>query len=206
MDSSSRRPRGSGSASLGVLEKTAQRVIDSDTAGVPVAPTATAIDQAAGYRWTLDAETTRLVEEGFRSTSDYLHRMANEPSIGLYHCTNHVARAMPRLASMQEELRNTCKEVDNATYDCTDAARAVSAMHELVAFRNTKDRFVCFSACVVVFSISSHIMAQYCSVHRNCRLHSAANSLPTAFYPCRHNPCLCCCCCHSCKYRPWKGF
>lgn len=134
-----------GSSSLAALERSAQRVIDQDVpfAGA-VSPSRTAdvaatIALASQYPWRLDAETQRSTEEAFEGLTDYLHRLANEPSIGLYHCANHIKKAVPVLSDMQVTLRGTCKDVDNAVYECTDAARAVCAMHELVAFRNTKD-------------------------------------------------------------------
>ncbi len=133
-----------GSASLAALERSAQRVIDQDVPFASHSPSHTAdvaatIAQASQYPWRLDAVTERATEEAFEGLTDYLHRLANEPSIGLYHCANHIKKAVPVLSDMQMALRGTCKDVDNAVYECTDAARAVCAMHELVAFRNTKD-------------------------------------------------------------------
>lgn len=79
-----------GGALLAGLARTAQRTIDNDVPAAAGVDASSSIKTAAAYEWQLDAETARLTTEAFRGLSDYLHRLTNEPSIGLHHCTNHI--------------------------------------------------------------------------------------------------------------------
>jgi hypothetical protein len=36
-----------------------------------------------------------------KSTSDYLTRVANEPSVGLYHVQDHIRRSIPKFVDIQ---------------------------------------------------------------------------------------------------------
>lgn len=115
------------------------KIIDSAASTAPMSGTEKTLGIVTYYEWSLDEETRTQTEKAFECASDYIHRVANEPSIGMYHCTTHISRAVPKLRDMQVSLRGVCREVDRAIYECTDATRAVSSMQELVAFRNTKD-------------------------------------------------------------------
>ena len=72
--------------------------------------------------------------------SEYFHRLANEPSIGLHHVTTHMYnKGVPRIVQAKEDLQKSTAECDNAVaYDVTESLRSVKAMQELVALKNTK--------------------------------------------------------------------
>ena len=104
--------------------------------------TAATIQQVNVYDWKLDPTSVAKTHEVCAEVSEYFHRMANEPSIGLYHVTTHMFnKGIPRVQSVKEDLQKCTKDCDNAlAYDVTESLRSVRAMHELVALKNTKVR------------------------------------------------------------------
>lgn len=92
------------------------------------------------YEWTVDPVTARLTQQTCALASDYLHRLANEPTVGMHHITTHVLhKGIPRLRETTASMLRTAKEADAASDDVTDMTRTVRGMHELVALKNTKD-------------------------------------------------------------------
>jgi hypothetical protein len=107
--------------------------------------TAATIQQVNMYNWKADTLTVAKTEQMCTALSEYFHRLANEPSIGLHHVSTHMyAKGIPRIVTAKEELQKCTVECDNAVaYDVTESLRSVRAMHELVAFKNTKVVLVC---------------------------------------------------------------
>ncbi len=102
--------------------------------------TAATIQQVNTYEWTVDPFTEKMTRQSCAELSEYIGRLANEPSVGLHHVTTHMhTKGMPRAATVRDSLQGVTREAEAAAYDAGDSTRSVRAMHELVALKNTKD-------------------------------------------------------------------
>jgi hypothetical protein len=103
--------------------------------------TAATIQAVNTYEWSVDPFTEKMTREACAELSDYIVRLANEPSLGLHHVTTHIHhKAVPRMGAVRESLQAVTREAESASYDVSDSTRSVRAMHELVALKNTKDQ------------------------------------------------------------------
>lgn len=51
---------------------------------------------ATGPHWNLDVETSKKIDRLHINMSKYLHKMSNEPSIGLFHVQEHIRKTVPK--------------------------------------------------------------------------------------------------------------
>jgi len=86
----------------------------------------------------LDEDTTNRLLRGSRKMSEYLHHLANEPSIGLYHVCDHVARNVPKSVETKKSLKATNKTVEDLNYDMDYTIRTVRNLHDLDTFKNMR--------------------------------------------------------------------
>jgi len=84
----------------------------------------------------LDTDTTHRLLRGNRKMSEFLHHLANEPSIGLYHVSDHVRRTVPKTVDLKKTLKATCKAVEDLHYDMDYTMRTVESLNELQSFKN----------------------------------------------------------------------
>lgn len=102
--------------------------------------TAATIQLVNTYEWSVDPFTEKMTRQACADLSDYIVRLANEPSLGLHHVTTHIHhKAVPRMAAARDSLQAATREAEAASYDVSDSTRSVRAMQELVALKNTKD-------------------------------------------------------------------
>eukprot|EP01123_Difflugia_compressa_P006303 TRINITY_DN1848_c0_g1_i1.p1 TRINITY_DN1848_c0_g1~~TRINITY_DN1848_c0_g1_i1.p1 ORF type:complete len:236 (-),score=67.13 TRINITY_DN1848_c0_g1_i1:160-801(-) len=86
----------------------------------------------------LDEDTTNRLLRGSRKMSEYLHTLANEPSIGLYHVCDHISRNVPKTVETKKSLKATNKKVEDLNYDMDHTIRTVRNLNELDTFKNIK--------------------------------------------------------------------
>jgi len=86
----------------------------------------------------LDEDTTNRVIRGSKKMSEYLHHLANEPSIGLYHVCDHVSRTVPKSVETKKSLKATNKTVEDLNYDMDYTIRTVRNLHDLDTFKNIR--------------------------------------------------------------------
>jgi hypothetical protein len=102
--------------------------------------TAATIQSVNTYEWTVDPFTEKTTRQACAELSDYIVRLANEPSLGLHHVTTHIHhKAVPRMNGARDSLQEVTREAEAAAYDVSDSTRTVRAMHELVALKHIKD-------------------------------------------------------------------
>eukprot|EP01124_Arcella_intermedia_P033282 TRINITY_DN7933_c0_g1_i1.p1 TRINITY_DN7933_c0_g1~~TRINITY_DN7933_c0_g1_i1.p1 ORF type:complete len:208 (-),score=59.09 TRINITY_DN7933_c0_g1_i1:77-664(-) len=86
----------------------------------------------------LDEDTKTRALRGSRKMSEYLHHLANEPSIGLYHVCDHIIRNVPRSVETKKILKTSNKSVEDLNYDMDFTIRTVRNLHDLDTFTNLK--------------------------------------------------------------------
>jgi hypothetical protein len=84
----------------------------------------------------IDSDSKTRVQKISKSTEDYLYRLANEPSLGLYHVQEHVHKCVPRLVDLQKELRKTRQQIDEVTYDIDYTLTTVQDLEGLPTFQS----------------------------------------------------------------------
>jgi hypothetical protein len=52
-------------------------------------------------KWVVDQATTRKADVVYKKMSSYLHTVANEPTVGLYHIQEHIRRSVPKFVDMK---------------------------------------------------------------------------------------------------------
>eukprot|EP01130_Rhizamoeba_saxonica_P016555 TRINITY_DN7670_c0_g1_i1.p1 TRINITY_DN7670_c0_g1~~TRINITY_DN7670_c0_g1_i1.p1 ORF type:complete len:268 (-),score=64.50 TRINITY_DN7670_c0_g1_i1:184-987(-) len=82
----------------------------------------------------LDRDTAERVVRGYKEVSEYLHRLANEPSVGLHHVTDHVRRNVNVLAELKKTLKIQGKKLDDMSYDIDSAILVLRPLHEINTF------------------------------------------------------------------------
>jgi hypothetical protein len=128
------------SESLEDLEQSATAVLNRPPPRSREHLTESVIHDINTYEWTVDPRTQRLTCDVFERLSDSLHRIANEPSVGMHHITTHIhSKGEPRIAGMRNQLQGVARDADAALYVLNDAARTVRGMEELVTFKGIKD-------------------------------------------------------------------
>ena len=128
------------SESLEDLEQSASAVLNRPPPRSREHLTESTIHEVNTYEWTLDQRTQSLTCDVFEKLSDSLHRIANEPSVGMHHITTHIhSKGNPRIGDLKNQLQGVTREADAALYNLTDAARTVRGMEELVTFKSIKD-------------------------------------------------------------------
>ena len=70
--------------------------------------------------------------------SCYLHRLANEPSIGVYHVNTHIKKCVGRSVELWNRVEAINRKSESVLYDAGDASRAVVAMRELTSLQQIK--------------------------------------------------------------------
>jgi hypothetical protein len=58
-----------------------------------------------GTNWTLDNETSKRASQLPLRFSKYVHQLANEPSLGLFHVQAHVKKSVPRCIEVKVKLK-----------------------------------------------------------------------------------------------------
>lgn len=87
----------------------------------------------------LDYETKEKVRKVAKSTSDYLTRVANEPSVGLYHVQDHIRRSIPKFVDIQREVRSTQEKTEEVILDVDYSLATVKSLHGLPTFTNVNE-------------------------------------------------------------------
>jgi len=86
----------------------------------------------------LDEDTMNRLKNGSKKMSEYLHHLANEPSIGLYHVCDHITRNVPKSVETKKSLKATNKTVEDLNYDMDFTIRTVRNLHDLDTFKNIR--------------------------------------------------------------------
>ena len=74
----------------------------------------------------VDPDTAQKVVKLSANATDYLHTLANEPSLGLYYVMEHIHRSVPNLVAAKTELHGKCEQLRGAD---TDAGFSLEAVH-----------------------------------------------------------------------------
>jgi len=83
-------------------------------------------------------ETLEHIARANKDISEYLHLLANEPSIGLYHVQEHIRRSVPKLVQMKTDLKQKCQVIDEASFDVDYTLLTVKSLHGMTTFGNVK--------------------------------------------------------------------
>eukprot|EP01125_Pyxidicula_operculata_P011369 TRINITY_DN3728_c0_g1_i1.p1 TRINITY_DN3728_c0_g1~~TRINITY_DN3728_c0_g1_i1.p1 ORF type:complete len:281 (+),score=62.78 TRINITY_DN3728_c0_g1_i1:838-1680(+) len=82
----------------------------------------------------IDTDTANRVIRANRKMSEYVHILANEPSIGLFHVCDHVSRNVPRSVETKKSLKATAKKLEDMNGDMDYTIRTVKSFHDLETF------------------------------------------------------------------------
>eukprot|EP01091_Cochliopodium_minus_P001282 TRINITY_DN11143_c0_g1_i1.p1 TRINITY_DN11143_c0_g1~~TRINITY_DN11143_c0_g1_i1.p1 ORF type:complete len:174 (-),score=49.28 TRINITY_DN11143_c0_g1_i1:66-587(-) len=91
------------------------------------------------YKWKMDNNLSNMIDSAFIELSEYLHRLANEPSLGIYHINVHIRKAIPRMENTTKEMNTIIQKTDNANYDIEDSEGVIIGMSESKTFDNILD-------------------------------------------------------------------
>jgi len=89
---------------------------------------------------TISAHTAQKISKVSKTLSEYLHYLANEPSIGLYQVQEHIRRTIPRNSELKSELKKRYQAVDAVTYDVNFSLQIVKGLHDLTTFVDIKHK------------------------------------------------------------------
>ena len=67
----------------------------------------------------------------FAHAVDFVHSLANEPSVGQYYVREHVQKSCRTLCEVETGLRRAANEAHTATLDAKDASHALVTMHDV---------------------------------------------------------------------------
>ena len=88
--------------------------------------TAATIQLVNTYEWVVDPFTEKTTRQACAELSDYIVRLANEPSLGLHHVTTHIHhKAVPRMSAARDSLQGVTREAAMAKMFATEGAQAV---------------------------------------------------------------------------------
>eukprot|EP01121_Diplochlamys_sp_Union-15-3_P004651 TRINITY_DN14840_c0_g1_i1.p1 TRINITY_DN14840_c0_g1~~TRINITY_DN14840_c0_g1_i1.p1 ORF type:complete len:236 (-),score=48.60 TRINITY_DN14840_c0_g1_i1:95-802(-) len=82
----------------------------------------------------LDSDTTERIVRANKKMCEYLHNLANEPSIGLYHICDHIKRSVPKLVTLKKSLRKDTKAVDDFNYDLESTLLTIRGLGQFQGF------------------------------------------------------------------------
>jgi len=86
----------------------------------------------------LDTFTTNRVSRASNKLSEYLHHLSNEPSIGLFHVTEHISRTVPKNIEMKSQLRASNRGVEDMSYDVDSTLITIKDLGDLNTFTSIK--------------------------------------------------------------------
>jgi len=127
----SRLPKPLSQDFVALRRETANKLVEEDLQQNPAKPTVRVVHH-------LDEDTTNRVIRGSKKMSEYLHHLANEPSIGLYHVCDHVSRNVPKSVETKKSLKASNKTVEDLNYDMDYTIRTVRNLHDLDTFKNIR--------------------------------------------------------------------
>eukprot|EP01126_Amoeba_proteus_P047701 TRINITY_DN5465_c0_g1_i12.p1 TRINITY_DN5465_c0_g1~~TRINITY_DN5465_c0_g1_i12.p1 ORF type:complete len:321 (-),score=61.35 TRINITY_DN5465_c0_g1_i12:142-1104(-) len=87
----------------------------------------------------LDHETASKVTDASAKMSELLHIMANEPSVGLYHVSNHVIKSVPRCVETKNQLKESTKSIKELNYDMDSTLVTIQELKDLNTFNNIRE-------------------------------------------------------------------
>merc|ERR1711879_947966 len=93
---------------------------------------------STGPHWNLDVDSVKKIDRMHLNMSKYLHRMSNEPSLGLFHVQEHIRRTVPKIVTLKKDLDTSNAKVSSMTYDIEDSSKIVNTLKGLESFRNIK--------------------------------------------------------------------
>ena len=115
----------------------------------------------AGFNWTyikwvlirklggcVDREMAKLLEPDVSTRllrvtnafNDVLYSCANEPSLGMYRIQEHVTISVPRLVEQQQQLRESLRRVEGASYDLEYDSKTLVDMSAITQFGSIKNK------------------------------------------------------------------
>lgn len=80
----------------------------------------------------LHPATQEHIQKANVKLSEFLHLLANEPSIGLTHVCDHIARSIPKLVECKKKLRNTTKDVEKFNYDLDSTLKTIKSLKGII--------------------------------------------------------------------------
>ena len=95
-------------------------------------------DSGQSVKLTLDSATSVQLVKLQTHTSDYVKKLANEPSIGLFEVQEHVHRAVPRVGDAVRKLDKSRQSLTDATYDVDYSIITVKSWQEMISFQRIK--------------------------------------------------------------------
>mmetsp|Transcript_9650 Transcript_9650/g.10686 ORF Transcript_9650/g.10686 Transcript_9650/m.10686 type:complete len:237 (+) Transcript_9650:24-734(+) len=87
----------------------------------------------------LDNDTTDRVMRANKKMCECLHNLANEPSIGLYHITDHIRRNVPKLVTMKQHMKKETTVVNDFNYDLEYTMASIKSLGQITTFDSIKN-------------------------------------------------------------------
>ncbi|EGG16011.1 hypothetical protein DFA_09683 [Cavenderia fasciculata] len=91
---------------------------------------------------TLDANTAESILKSNKKISDYIHHLANEPSVGMYHVQEHIRKAVPKNVTLKKEVKNLTSHIEDISYNVDDSIKAIQSINEITTFNHIHELLV----------------------------------------------------------------
>lgn len=86
----------------------------------------------------LDTNTTIRVSRASNKLSEFLHHLANEPSIGLFHVSEHITRSVPKNIEMKKQLKESNRAAEELSYGLDSTLITVKDFGDINTFTSIK--------------------------------------------------------------------
>ncbi|GAM23986.1 hypothetical protein SAMD00019534_071610, partial [Acytostelium subglobosum LB1] len=83
---------------------------------------------------TLDTNTAELITKTNKKISDYVHQIANEPSVGLFHVQEHIRKAVPKNVTLKKDMKSLSTHIEEVSYEVNDSTSTVQIFAEINTF------------------------------------------------------------------------
>ncbi|PRP86256.1 hypothetical protein PROFUN_05397 [Planoprotostelium fungivorum] len=84
----------------------------------------------------LDVETIDRISKVGRHSSESLYTIANEPSVGMHHVSDHIRRNIPKVVETRREMIKLSAQLDEATADADYSIEVLEGVNKLESFGN----------------------------------------------------------------------
>ena len=71
--------------------------------------------------------------------SEYMHRLANEPSLGLYHIHQHSRKAVPRMVVVSKQMKELEQKTSTSILDVEDSTKVITCLNQSESFKKISD-------------------------------------------------------------------
>ncbi|EFA83266.1 hypothetical protein PPL_04056 [Heterostelium album PN500] len=88
---------------------------------------------------TLDANTADSIFKANKKISDYVHQIANEPSVGMYHVQEHIRKTIPKNVAIKKEIRELDTHIEELMYNVDDSSATIQSIAEIQTFNHIHD-------------------------------------------------------------------